>query len=192
MIKSAINGLGKIADGMFKIASAINKSTAFKLLKGAVSATVGIPLALVGTAITSVAWAGIKVAGLLDAKIIKGVFGSSIWEDTAWASSLQNTEKFMRSMWEDFGVYAHLNAAKFIGNHWAERQSEAGYGNAGDDVGSVNNFAALNDGEIQTTQAQTGIAKKDREFLSSLLPSSNPSDPSASPLGAQNSASRRR
>jgi hypothetical protein len=192
MIKSTIGALGSILNGVGKIASAINKSTAFKLLKGAVSATVGVPLALVGTAVTSVAWAGIKVAGLLDAKIIKGVFGSSIWEDTAWASSLEGTERFMRSMWEDFGVYAHLNAAKFIGDEWARRQSEAGYGDARDDRENKESFAALSTGDIQTKQVQTKIEKIDEKSLLPLSPSSNPSYPSGSPLGAENSASPHR
>jgi len=186
MIKSTIGALGSILNGIGKIASAINKSTAFKLLKGAVSATVGVPLALVGTAVTSVAWAGIKVAGLLDAKIIKGVFGSSIWEDTAWASSLQGTEKFMRSMWEDFGVYAHLKAAKFIGDEWARRQSEAGYGHTINDIENKESSAALSNGKTQTEQVRTPIKEIDKKFLS---PSPNPSDPSGSLLGAENSPS---
>ncbi len=165
MIKSIMNGLGAVAAGAAKIASAIKNSTAFKVLKFAASATVGVPLALVGTAITSVAWTGIKVAGLLDAKIIKGVFGSSIWEDTAWASSLQGTEKFMRSLWEDFGVYAHLNAAKFIGDEWAKRQSEAGYGDARDDPENVGNYAAF-DNEARTEEVENKVKQQDDIILS--------------------------
>ena len=189
MIKSTIKGLGAVATGAAKIASAINKSTAFKALKFAASATVGIPLALVGTAITSVAWAGIKVAGLLDAKIIKGVFGSSIWEDTAWASSLESTEKFMRSMWEDFGVYSHLKVAKFIGDEWAERQSEAGYGNAEDDPENPNNFAALsNEKSVQEAQAKIEPTRQDHKVLSSVIPSTSPLHPS---LGSQYSTQQR-
>jgi len=181
MIKTTMNGLGSILGGVAKIASAIKNSTAFKVLKFAASATVGVPLALVGTAITSVAWTGIKVAGLLDAKIIKGVFGSSIWEDTAWASSLQGTEKFMRSMWEDFGVYAHLNAAKFIGDEWAKRQSEAGYGDAGDDPENVENYTALNPLH-QEEQARIEPTRQDSKVLSSVIPSTSPLHPS---LGSQ-------
>jgi len=179
MIKSIINGLGSVLDVVGKIASAINKSTAFKLFKGFCSATVGIPLALVGTAITSVAWAGIKVAGLLDAKIIKGVFGSSIWEDTAWASSLESTEKFMRSMWEDFGVYSHLKAAKFIGNKWPRRQkSDAGYGNAGDDPKNIENCTALNP-LLEEEKAGNEITALDDKALSSDdIPSTSPLNPS--------------
>jgi hypothetical protein len=176
MIKSTIGALGSILNGVGKIASAVNKSTAFKLLKGAVSATVGVPLALVGTAVTSVAWAGIKVAGILDSKIIKGVFGSSIWKDTAWVSSLESTERFMRSMWEDFGIYAHLKTAKFIGDQWAERQSEAGYGNAGDDSENVENFAALSDDpEKQAEQAKIEPTRLDHKIL---IPSTSPLHPS--------------
>jgi hypothetical protein len=187
MIKSIINGLGAIATGAAKIASAINKSKAFKALKFFASATVGIPLALVGTAITSVAWAGIKVAGLLDAKIVKGVFGSSIWEDTAWASSLESTEKFMRSMWEDFGVYAHLKAAKFIGDQWAERQSEAGYGNAVDDAGNIENFVAVSVEEsAQEEQAKIEPIRQDSKVLSS--PGTSPSNPSGLQVTAKNTS----
>ena len=164
MIKSIMNGLGSILGGVAKIASAIKNSTAFKVLKFAASATVGVPLALVGTAITSVAWTGIKVAGLLDAKIIKGVFGSSIWEDTAWASSLQGTEKFMRSLWEDFGVYAHLNAAKFIGNEWAKRQSEAGCGR--DDPKNVGKSVVLGGPEAQTEEVENEVNQQDDIILS--------------------------
>lgn len=186
MIKSIMNGLGAVANGVGKVASAINKSTAFKLLKGAISATVGIPLAVVGTAVTSVAWSGIKVAGLLDSKIIKDVFGSSIWEDTAWSSRLENTEKFMRSMWEDFGVYSHLKLAKLIGDQWAERQSEAGYGDAGDDSKNQENFAALDDSK-QTAQAKRTPTIKDVEVLSSITPGTSPSDPS---IGSQHKSQR--
>jgi len=185
MIKSTIGALGSILNGVGKIASAINKSTAFKLLKGAVSATVGVPLALVGTAVTSVAWAGIKVAGLLDAKIIKGVFGSSIWEDTAWASSLEGTERFMRSMWEDFGVYAHLNAAKFIGDEWARRQSEAGYGDARDDLNNSENSAALNTKEKEG-QVGTGVTIQDSKVLLPVIPSTSPLYPSLGNIGHNN------
>ena len=167
MIKSIANGLGAIATGVAKIASAINKSKAFKALKLIASATIGIPVALVVTAVTSVAWAGIKVAGLLDAKIIKGVFGSSIWEDTAWASSLASIENFMRSTWEDFGVYAHLKVVKFIGDQWAERQSEAGYGDAVDDPENPENHIASNpDNIVREERVVINVNKIDHTTLS--------------------------
>jgi len=179
MIKSIINGLGAVANGVAKVASAINNSTAFKILKGAVSATVGVPLALVGTAVTGVALIGIRCAAVADAKIIKGVFGSSIWEDTAWTSRVESTEKFMRSMWEDFGVYAHIKVAKFIGEQWAERQSEAGYGNAGDDSENPENFAALSDDNSkQTAQAQIETKRQDYKVLSPITPGTSPLYPS--------------
>jgi hypothetical protein len=74
MIKTISNALGAVANVVGKIGSAINKHPAFKGLKFFASATVGIQLALVGTAVASVAWAGIKVAGILDSKIIKSQF----------------------------------------------------------------------------------------------------------------------
>ena len=189
MIKSIINGLGSVLDKVAKIASEINKSTAFKLFKGFCSATVGIPLALVGTVVVGTAYLGMQVAGLLDAKIIKGVFGSSIWEDTAWASSLESTEKFMRSMWEDFGVYSHLKVAKFIGDEWAKRQSEGGYGNAGDDLENLENYTAFNP-LLQEEKVGNKISKLDNKVLSSnAIPSTSPLYPS---LGSRNMKQKQR
>ncbi len=179
-----MNGLGAIANVAVKVGSAIKNSTAFKALKFCASATVGIPLAVVGTAVTSVAWAGIKVAGLLDAKIIRGVFGSSIWEDTAWSSRLEGTEKFMRSMWEDFGVYAHLKTAKLVGDQWRKGHSEGGYGNSEDDLDNKDNSVALSDDHSkQAEQAQVAPARQDSKVLSALqqddgTPGTSPSNAS--------------
>lgn len=145
MIKSIINGLGSILDTVGKIASVINKSTAFKLFKGFCSATVGIPLALVGTVVVGAAYLGMQAASTLSSQLIKGRWGTDLIKDIDWSPILESTEKFMRSIWEDFGVYSHLKAAKFIGDEWAKRQSEAGYGNAGDDLENPENLAALSD-----------------------------------------------
>jgi hypothetical protein len=171
MIKSIINGLGAVVNGVAKVASAISKSTAFKFVKGFYSATIGIPLATVGTFVIGVAWSGIKIAGVLDSKIIKDVFGSSIWEDTAWASRAESTEKLFRSMWE-VSLYSHLKAAKFIGDKWAKRQSEAGRGNAGDDSDNEDNFFALCP-EEQEAAAKNEIVEEDYRVFGDI-PSTHP------------------
>ncbi len=167
MIKSIINGLGAVLNGVAKVASAINKSTAFKFVKGFYSATIGIPLALVGSVVTAVAWSGIKIAGVLDSKIIKDVFGSSIWEDTAWASRAESTEKFFNSMWE-VSLYAHLKVAKFFGYKLAKRQSEAGLGDTGDDIGNEENTPAL-DPSLQEAAAGRKIGEKDSKAFSPMI-----------------------
>ena len=121
MIKTISNALGAVANVVGKIGSAINKHPAFKGLKFFASATVGIQLALVGTAVASVAWAGIKVAGILDSKIIKSQFLSSIAKDTDWTSSLESTEKFIRSMW-GVGLYSHSETWKIIRENFREKK----------------------------------------------------------------------
>jgi hypothetical protein len=178
MIKSILNGLGSVLDVVGKIASAINKSTAFKLFKGFCSATVGIPLALVGTVVVGTAYLGMQAASTLSSQLIKSRWGIDLKKDIDWAPILEGTEKFMRSIWEDFGVYSHLKAAKFIGDQWAERQSEAGYGNAGDDPENVENYTALNP-LLEDEKTGNKIAALDDEVLSSdNIPSTSPLNPS--------------
>ncbi len=171
MIKSIINGLERVLD-------VVGKSTAFKLFKGFCSATVGIPLALVGTVVVGTAYLGMQAASTLSSQLIKSQWGTDLIKDIDWAPILEGTEKFMRSIWEDFGVYSHLKAAKFIGDKWAERQSEAGYGNAGDDPENVENYTALNP-LLQDEKTGNKIAALDDKALSSYdIPSTSPLNPS--------------
>lgn len=104
-----------------------------KAVRGAVSLTVGIPVAVVATCALAVAYGLSRVArfSAMEFKRFWGV-GDVKVEDPNLVAFSEGLWGAIGKVWTGFGIYGHLGVAKFIEEKTAGYLDDTGFGNSAD------------------------------------------------------------
>lgn len=82
---------------------------AWKGLKFAFSATIGLPVACAATCILGVAYLLAEATNIVEAKVRKDIFGAKqVAKSPFFESVAKGLKSTLKSVWKDYGVYAHL------------------------------------------------------------------------------------